>query len=122
MPIRYELNAQFGHLDIIATGAVTMQERMDCISQILQDESLPEAVSVFVNVQSLVNLPSEEDALDKIALLCDLLLGRFQRKIAASSFKPGLTTFDTLVALSLKEPYRAREFKSESAARKWLDE
>lgn len=119
MPIRYEYRSDIGHLDILVSGEVSLQERVDCIRQILTDQSLPNQLSILVDVSGLNSGPNTDEVYT-IAKLCDRLLERFSGKIAAFSTAPGMVTLDHLISIAMHQSHRVQVFTDLHEARRWL--
>lgn len=120
MPITYCLHDDLGFVTIHAEGIVSVDDRRAIVELMVKDNNLPDTCSILIDVTRIVNPPAPGDVQD-MAMLLNVLMKRFQAKIAYHVVQPGLVTPYMLASLHAKNASsRVRAFLSYDEAVQWL--
>ena len=122
MPINYTFNNENHTLIIEGTGALSLEERIECVRRIFDDESLNADCIVIVRLDQIANYPDAEDV-ERIASLVARLKTKFKRRIAIVNSRAGLMTTAALVSAYVSPDLTdVCAFFGENEALKWLTE
>lgn len=121
MALEYSYRSDVELVTIEGRGNVTMDDRAIFVQRIMNDLCLPEKASVLINVTSVTNPPSTEEA-RQIGVLVEKLLARFGRRLAIVNVTLVDLCFSHMVKLSVAEGYdRLRVFNRLGDALAFLD-
>ena len=120
MTITYCLNDHLGFVTINAEGIVSVDDRRAIVELMVKDNSLPDTSSILIDVTRIINPPAPNDV-QAMAMLLDVLMKRFQSKIAYHVVQPGFVTPYMLASLhALNASSRVQAFMSYDEAVRWL--
>lgn len=106
---------------ITCSGEVTIQDRYNCIYQIIHQGCHPKGTNVLINVSLADNYPSPSEVL-KISQLIERLREIEVRRVAILNTTAGHLTISHFVAFQVgANTVKTKVFTLENQAREWLN-
>ena len=120
MPFAHSFEPENSLLSIVGEGDVSIQDRTECVQDILSDSSLPDKCNILLDIGLVSNDPRPEDA-QQMVYLIKRLQERFRGNMAILTLPTRHVTLTHLLAASSStESRKVKAFMSVDGAKQWL--
>lgn len=100
LPVFYAPSSEDRWINLVCLGVVTIEERVECVRQMIADTSLANPSNIVVDVTQVKNLPTIDDT-RKIEFLIGHLCQHFHGRVAILNTVAGHTTVSHIVSIGV---------------------